>query len=108
MRHYIFASKGRQRFTGLGLIVVGVVGTVWEWYSLVEYGYNYTISAFICPFAIVLGFCVLVFPFDVDKLRAEHGVDRPEKWVHYPLAWKLTIVAATVAGLANSLAPWIL
>ena len=50
---------------------------------------------------LFLGLGMLLFPIDRDRLRAEHGVDKPLTLAHYPLSWKILVGVAVAAGLAN-------
>jgi hypothetical protein len=46
----------------------------------------------------VLGLGMILFPIDVDKLRAEHGVEKVQSFGQLPPAWKVVLVAALAAG----------
>ena len=94
-------SKTGQRFGGLFLFAVGVGFTLWSWHTLLTENYYYPKVAALFPAIAVCGLCVFIFPLNYDRLHAEHGVDKPTKFVHYPLEWKLFFFLALAAGLIN-------
>lgn len=96
-------SKAGQRLIGLVLIALGAALTAWTWHSALTEGSYYPALAMLGPMLAVCGPALIVFPLDYERFRAEHGVSKPEKWEHYPTAWKAVLVLATVAGLANFL-----
>ena len=71
------------------------------WYTAINEGYYYVKAAAIFPAFALLGLGMILFPMDMDRLKAEHGVDKPTSLAHYPLSAKLIIVLALVAGLGN-------
>ena len=97
-------SKIGQRLVGLLLLAVGGGFTVWSWYTALTAGYYYRNAVAFFPAFAVIGLGLLLFPLDVERLRAEHGVERPKKLAHYPPAWKVLFFAAVLAGLGNWLA----
>ena len=97
-------SKIGQRIVGVVLFLFGSVGTVWTWYEALQEGYYYPKVVALLPVFAVCGLGMLLFPLDFDRLRAEHGVDKPSKFAHYPPVWKLIGFVALVAGLGNWLA----
>lgn len=97
-------SKIGQRVVGLFLLLVGGGLTAWSWYTAVNDGNYYRKAAALLPVVAVAGLGMLLFPIDMERLRAEHGVDRPQKLAHYPRAWKVLFVVAILAGLGNWLA----
>jgi hypothetical protein len=97
----VIESKIGQRLMGLVLFLLGSAGTAWMWYTALTEGYYYRNAAALLPVCAVFGLGLLLAPFDVEKLRAEHGVDKPQKWAHYPPVWKLIGVLALLAGLGN-------
>jgi len=52
----------------------------------------------------VAGLATFLFPIDRERLRAEHGVDSPQSWAQCPLARKVLLVLALLAGFGNFLA----
>jgi hypothetical protein len=94
-------SKGGQRVAGLFFLALGGGITAWLWYTALNEGYYYVKAAALFPAFAVLGLFMMLFPLDFDRLYAEHGVDKPDKLAHYPLSWKLGLVVAILAGLAN-------
>lgn len=97
-------SKIGQRLVGLLSLALGGGFTAWSWYTALHEGYYYRKAVVFFPFFAVLGLGMLLFPIDMDRLRAEHGVDKPQKLAHYPLAWKVLFVVGLAASLGNWLA----
>jgi hypothetical protein len=97
-------SKWGQRVAGLLLFLVGAGFTAWCWYTALTEGYYYRKAVAIFPAFAVIGLGLLVFPIDVEQIRAEHGVDKPSKFAHYPLEWKLLFFVALAAALVNWIA----
>ena len=97
-------SKTGQRLMGLLLIVGGAGFTGWMWNTALNEGRYNPFAFAIVPLIAVAGLGMLLFPMDVARLRAEHGVDKPQKLAHYPPAWKATFVVALLAGVGNWLA----
>ncbi len=97
-------SKNGQRIGGAFLLALGAGFTVWEWHTALYEGYYYPKAATIFPAFAVLGLGAIFSPIDVEKLRAEHGVEKPTKFAHYPPAWKVLFFVAIAAGLGNWLA----
>jgi hypothetical protein len=100
----VIESKTGQRLVGLFLLALGGGFTAWTWYTALNEGYYYEKAAGIFPIAAVGGLGLLLFPMDMTKFRAEHGVDKPTTWAHYPPAWKALFVVAVLAGVGNWLA----
>ena len=71
------------------------------WYAALTEGYYYPKLVAIGPVIAVISLCMVVFPMDTEKFRAEHGVDKPQKMAHYPAEWKVAFVLAMAAGLGN-------
>ncbi len=97
-------SKIGQRLVGLFLLAVGLGFTAWSWHTALNEGHYYSKAVALFPVFAVTGLGLLLFPIDVNRLRAEHGVDKPQSFAHYPLAWKVLFVVALAAGLGNWLA----
>jgi hypothetical protein len=94
-------SKIGQRLAGLFLFLLGGGFTGWSWYTALNEGDYYERAVAFFPVFAVFGLALLVFPIDMARVRAEHGVDRPQKFAHYPLTWKVLAVVAVAAGLGN-------
>lgn len=94
-------SKIAQRLVGLFLLVLSGGFTAWTWYTALNEGYFDAKAAGIGPIVAVAGLALLLFPMDMAKFCAEHGVDKPTTWAHYPLAWKALFVVAVLAGVGN-------
>jgi hypothetical protein len=94
-------SKLGQRIVGVILFLAAVGGTVGMWYAALAEGYYYPKLVAIGPMIAIMSLCMVAFPMDFAKLRAEHGVDKPEKMAHYPAVWKAAFVLAVAAGLGN-------
>jgi hypothetical protein len=90
-----------QRAGGLFLFLLGSGITVWAWHIALTEGYYYRKVMALPPAFAVLGLGMLFFPIDAEQLRAEHGVDRPQKFAHYPPEWKVLFFVAVAAGLGN-------
>lgn len=97
-------SKFGQRLAGVLFLTLGGVFTAWIWHMALD-GEPYNVmAAALFPAFAVGGLTMLLFPLDFARLRAEHGVDKPQKLAHYPPVWKALFVLALVAGLGNWLA----
>jgi hypothetical protein len=97
-------SKIGQRLLGLALLALGSGFTAWSWYTALNEGYYHRKAVALYPVFAVAGLGLLLFPLDMERLRAEHGVEKPQKLAHYPLVWKVLVVVALLAGLGNWLA----
>jgi hypothetical protein len=97
-------SKIGQRIMGFFVFLLGSGFTAWSWYTALNDGYYYVKAAALFPVLAVVGLAAILFPIDVERLRNEHGVDKPTKFAHYPQEWKIVIVVAVAAGLGNLLA----
>jgi hypothetical protein len=93
-------SKIGQRIAGVFFMALGSGFTAWSWHTAINEGYYYAKAAFFPAFAVV-GLGMFLFPMDMEKLEAEHGVDKPTSLAHYPLRWKLIMVLALLAGFGN-------
>jgi hypothetical protein len=78
-----------------------------EWYST-QVSYYPPKAALLFPVFALGGAALLLFPFDYDRLQAEHGVDQVEHFGHMPLAWKLWSLVMIAASIANwcAMANW--
>jgi hypothetical protein len=94
-------SKIGQRLVGLVLLLLGGGFTTWSWHTAITEGHYSREEAAFFPLFALVGLGLLLFPIDMQRLRAEHGVDRPQKFAHYPLVWKVLCVAALIAALGN-------
>jgi hypothetical protein len=98
-------SKLGQRLFGLVMLILSAGLTVWCWYTvLTEGSYLEPESILASPGLAVIGLGMVIFPLDMQKLRAQHDVDWPRKLAHYPLGWKVLILVALVIALGNWLA----
>jgi hypothetical protein len=100
----VIESKLGQRLVGLCFLALGGGFTAWSWYTALTEGHYYRRAVALFPVFAVVGLGLLLFPIDMERFRAEHGIDRPQKLAHYPLAWKLLVGVALAAGLGNWLA----
>jgi hypothetical protein len=91
-------SKSGQRLIGAGILAASLGFCYWEWQTVQTEGYYHKAAVFFAAFA-VFGLGAMLFPLDFEKLKAEHGVDKPENFSHYPLEWKVMFVAALAAAL---------
>ena len=99
-------SKIGQRIAGLVLFLLGSGGTIWVWYTALTEWYYYPKATAIIPAVAVVGLSMLLFPMDMQKFRAEHGGDTPQKMADYPVQWKVMFVLALLVGIGNWLAMW--
>ena len=97
----MFRSKLGQRLGGLILLAMGGGLTVWVWHTALTEGYYYGKAAFLFPCLAVFGLAGILFPIDVDKFRAEHGVEQATSFRQFPAAWKVVFVLALAAGFGN-------
>jgi hypothetical protein len=86
---------------GLALAVLGAVFTAGMWHTALTEHYYYRKASAIFPAFAILGLGLLVFPIDVEELRERYGVEKLERFEHYPLAWKVLMFVAIAAGIAN-------
>jgi len=100
----VIESQFGQRLIGLLVLILGGGFTAWSWYTALTEGYYYRKAVALFPVFAVVGLGLLLFPIDVKRLQAEHGVRRPQSLAHYPLAWKVLFFVALAAGLGNWLA----
>jgi hypothetical protein len=94
-------SKPIQRLVGLLVLALGAGGTVWVWYTALSEGYYYRKTDIIFPFFAVIGLGFVLFPIDMDELRAEHGVEQIQHFRQLPPEWKVFALGAVAAGLGN-------
>ena len=102
----MFESKAGQRVGGMILFVIGAGVTVWTWHSALNGESFYpSIGALGTAFAAYALF-MIVFPMDIELLRIEHGVPKPDKlkFRHFPLLWKIITVIALTAGMIDLIA----
>jgi hypothetical protein len=101
-------SQIGQRLLG-ALFILGCGWFTWsEWQTLVHEGYYHPKAAVLFPLMTLAGVGLLLFPFDYDRLQAEHGVDRVQHFSHMPLIWKLWSLVMIAAAIANwaAMANW--
>jgi hypothetical protein len=94
-------SKVGKRLVGVLVLAVGAGFTAWGWYTALTEGYYYRMAAVIFPGFTVIGLGMALFPIDEDKLRAELGVEQIRSFRQLPLAWKVLLFVALVAGFGN-------
>jgi hypothetical protein len=94
-------SKLGQRLGGLIILALGAGATAWVWYTALTEGYHYRKAAFVFPCLAVFGLAGILFPIDVDRFRAEHGVEQATSFRQFPPAWKVVFVLALAAGFGN-------
>lgn len=94
-------SKVGQRLVGVLLLAVAAGFTAWVWYTALTEGSYYRKAAAIFPAFVVIGLGMALFPIDVDKLRAKHSVEHIQSFRQLPLAWKVLLFVALVAGFGN-------
>ena len=94
-------SKVGQRLVGVLMLAVAAGFTAWVWYTALTEGYYYPKVATIFPIFGVVGLGMALFPIDEDKLRAELGVEQIRSFRQLPLAWKVLLFVALVAGFGN-------
>jgi len=97
----MITSKLGQQVVGLVLLIMGGGVTVWSWNAALTRGSYSREAVALSPGCAVLGLGLLIFPIDIEKFRAEHGVDRPRQFSDLPAAWKILVFLAIAAGLAN-------
>jgi hypothetical protein len=100
----VIESKWGQRLVGLLLFILGIGFSAWSWYTALTEGSYHREAVATFPVFAVVGLGLLFFPLDMEKIRAEHGVDKPRQFSHYPTAWKVLFFVALAAGLVNWLA----
>jgi hypothetical protein len=97
----VITSKWAQRLLGLILLSFGAGFTVWCWSIALNEGTYHREAVAFFPASAVVGLGLIFFPIDREQLRAEHGVDKPTTFAHYPIAWKVLIFVGVAAGVAN-------
>jgi len=97
----VIQSRFGQRLVGALMLVVCGGFTAWTWYTALQEGYYSRKAAALFPALLVFGLGLLVFPIDVERLKAEHGVERIESPEQVPPAWWGVFFAALAAGLGN-------
>ncbi|HLN26564.1 MAG TPA: hypothetical protein VK395_02400 [Gemmataceae bacterium] len=90
-----------QRLIGLLAFAGGLGLTGWVWHTALTEGEYYRKAAALPPLLAVFGLGLLLFPIDVEKLKAEHGVEKFESWHQMPLEWKVLLFVALAAALGN-------
>jgi hypothetical protein len=91
----------KQRLGGLLFLAIGGAGMAWVWHDALTEGQYYLKMALLFPALAVLGLGMILFPVDMDRLKAEHGVERIEHFGQYPMVWKVLFVLALAASAAN-------
>ena len=101
-------SKIIQRIAGVFLLLLGGWFTMDSWRTFLNEGYYYRKAVALFPVFAVCGLGLILFPLDFERLRAEHGVDKPTKFAHYPPAWKVLFFVMLLAGFGNwfAIAHW--
>jgi hypothetical protein len=94
-------SKIGQRLVGVFMLALGAGFTAWSWHTALTEGYYYEAAVALFPAFAVIGVGMILFPIDVARLRAEHGVDKPQSLAHYPPVWKVLMVVALAVALGN-------
>jgi hypothetical protein len=99
-------SKVGQRIGGTILFILGAGATAWTWHSALTEGEYYPKVAMLGPAFAVVAIGMIVFPMDMEQLRLEHGVPKPDKlrFAHFPLIWKAITVVAVIAGVVDWIA----
>ncbi|MFL5512107.1 MAG: hypothetical protein ACJ8CN_06665, partial [Gemmatimonadales bacterium] len=90
-------SKFGQRLVGALMLVLSGGFTARTWYAALEEGYYNPKAAAIFPALLVFGLGLLLFPIDVERLKAEHGVEKVESLDQVPPAWWGVLIAALAA-----------
>lgn len=100
----VIRSKIGQRFGGLFILLIGAGYTAWLWYKLHTEGYYHEYAAAVFPVFAVLGLGLILFPMDLDEIKAKYGVEKPESFQQMPLPWKILFFVALAAGIGNWIA----
>jgi hypothetical protein len=83
------------------MMALGGGFTGWSWHTALTEDTYYRKVVFLFPCFLVIGLGALLFPIDVERLRAEYGVEKIERFRQLPLVWKVLTFVAPFAGLAN-------
>jgi hypothetical protein len=94
-------SKIGQRLVGLGVLAICAGFMAWSWHTAMNEGNFNRKAAIMFPAFAVIGLGMILFPIDVDRFRAERGVEKPESFAHLPRLWKLITVLAIATGFGN-------
>jgi len=97
-----------QRAVGLILVTICVWSTVDEWKSAIYEGFYHPKYSVLFPCLAVAGLGLLLFPMDYERLKAEHGVDRPQSFWHLTPLWQIWLFLAIIVALGNwyAIAHW--
>lgn len=93
-------SKAGQRLVGVLMTTLACGFTAWVWHTALTEG-HYRKAAAVFPAFLVIGLGLVLFPIDVEKLKAEHGVEQIESLRQLPPAWWGVFLAALAAAFGN-------
>ena len=94
-------SQSGQRAMGIVMLLASLALMAYGWSYALDHGRVFILWLMAPPAFAVLGLGLVLFPMDVERLQREHGVDRVQSWAHLPTAWRVLLVFAAVAALAN-------
>lgn len=99
-------SRGRQRAGGLGLLLLGLAMTGWEWKTALGEGYYYPKAAVLFPGFAVLGLGLLLFPgYREERLARGETLEGLEGARLLTARWWGVLGVALAVGFAHG---WLL
>ena len=90
----------KARLLGLLVMVIGIAGTIYNWYSLVNKNVYLLKASFLFPFFAIFGFSIIIFPTTKEKNLEKYGREQLH-FSDFPIGQKILIVIGIISGVLN-------
>jgi hypothetical protein len=87
----------KVRLIGLMVLVLGIGGTAYNWYSVLTQSLYWRKASFLFPFFACLGLSLVLYPLSKDESLAKYGSEQIP-WEHIPRGQKFLVLLVVVLG----------
>ena len=87
----------KVRLIGLLMLVVGLGGAAYNWYSVLTQGLYWKKASFIFPFFACLGLSLILYPLSKAESLAKYGSEQIP-WKHIPIGQKFLVLLGVALG----------